>query len=228
MTGSAIPNKENLRSIYLFEALDDEQMSKVIKTTRCINLSTRERLFDFGDNALRFYYVKKGQIKLFRLSANGDEKVIEIIREGETFAEAIMFMNKHKYPVSSEAIEPAELFSFDMKTFTGLLRDSIGSCFLLMASMSRRLRNRVEDINKLSLQDATYRLVDYLLQQLPEGAEEAPEIHLVTPKGIIASHLSIQPETFSRILSRLSKKGLISLHGTDITLVDLKGLRDLL
>lgn len=228
MTKKNMPDKEDLRTIYLLEALDDKQLTAVMKTMRRTHLSAKERLFDFGDKAERFYYVKTGQIKLFRLSANGDEKVIEVIREGETFAEAIMFMDKSEYPVSSEAIEATELFSFDMKTFTGLLRDSIDSCFLLMASMSRRLRLRIDDINKLSLQDATYRLVDYLLRQLPEGADEAPEIHLATPKGVIASHLSIQPETFSRILSRLSKKRLISSHGSDITLIDLKGLRDLL
>lgn len=228
MTDSRLPSKEELRAIYLFEELDDKQLDAVIRSMLSITLSAKERLFDFGDTAERFYFVKSGQIKLFRLSENGDEKVIEIIHEGESFAEAIMFMNKNEYPVNSQAIEASELFSFDMRVFTGLLKDSIDSCFHLMASMSKRLRLRVEDINKLSLQDATHRLVGYLLQQLPEGAEESSEIHLTAPKSIIASQLSIQPETFSRILSRLSKKEMISTHGNNITLVDLKGLRDLL
>ncbi len=228
MTNSHLPSKEELKSIYLFEGLDDKQLDTVIKSMLCMTLAAKERLFDFGDTAERFYYVKSGQIKLFRLSENGDEKVIEIIREGETFAEAIMFMKKNIYPVNSQAIMASEIFSFDMQIFTELLHDSIDSCFNLMASMSKRLRLRVEDINNLSLQDATHRLVDYLLQQLPEGVEEASEIHLNTPKSIIASQLSIQPETFSRILSRLSKKEMISTHGNTITLMDLQRLRDVL
>jgi CRP-like cAMP-binding protein len=78
------------------------------------------------------------------------------------------------------------------------------------------------------LHNATYRLVVYLLDQLPEGALELSSIHLSANKSIIASRLSIQPETFSRILLRMSKQGLIDVQGNDITLLDVKGLRQLL
>ena len=54
------------------------------------------------------------------------------------------------------------------------------------------------------------------------------EIHLGTPKSIIASRLSIQPETFSRIMSKLSHRGLIKVQVNNITLVDVNGLRSLL
>jgi CRP-like cAMP-binding protein len=63
---------------------------------------------------------------------------------------------------------------------------------------------------------------------LPEGAMELSSIHLSTTKIIIASRLSIQPETFSRILLRMSKQGLIEVNGNDITLLDVNGLRELL
>ncbi|NIP73645.1 MAG: Crp/Fnr family transcriptional regulator [Gammaproteobacteria bacterium] len=217
-----------LRRVYLFDALSDKQLATVVQNMHKVRLEAKETLFEFGQPAQRFYLVRSGQIKLFRLSAEGDEKVIEVIRPGHTFAEAVMFMEKHKYPVSAEAIEPTELYSFDMASFTELLKESTQTCFRLMASMSRRLRARVEEINNLTLQNATYRLVAYLLQQLPEGAAEAPAIHLATPKSVIASRLSIQPETLSRILGRLAKKGLLSVHGSNITLHDVRGLRELI
>ncbi len=47
-----------------------------------------------------------GQIKLFRLSASGDEKIIDIIQPGNTFAEALMFMERPKDSRSNAFFRP--------------------------------------------------------------------------------------------------------------------------
>lgn len=220
--------RQALRQVYLFDALSDDQFERVMNTAAVVKLAPKQALFSFRQAAERFYLVKSGQVKLFRVSADGDEKVVEIIQPGKTFAEAIMFMERHVYPVDAEAIEATEVYSFDMTTFLDLLKDSRQTCFRLMASMSQRLHGLVEEINNLTLQNATYRLVNYLLDQLPDGAVEAPAIHLATPKSVIASRLSIQPETLSRTLARLAAQGFLDVQGSNITLHDIKGLRALL
>ena len=219
---------QELRKIYLFASLTNEQLHKMLASAQTRNIEQKQILFEAGQPAEYFYLLRSGQIKLFLLSPSGDEKVIEIVRPGETFAEAITFMENQAYPVSAEAIMESSLYCFRMKTFRQLLEESPGTCMRLMADMSRRLRMRVNEINNLTLHNATYRLVVYLLEQIPEGAVEMAEIHLGTPKSIIASRLSIQPETFSRILSKLSHRGLIEVHVNDITLLDVNGLRALL
>ena len=219
---------EELRQIYLFASLADEQLNMMLESAHPVELEQKQVLFEAGQPADDFYLLRSGQIKLYCLSPSGDEKVIEIVRPGETFAEAITFMENQVYPVSAEAIMHSKLYSFKMKTFRSLLEDSSGTCMRLMADMSRRLRMRVNEINNLTLHNATYRLVVYLLDQIPEGAVEMAEIHLGTPKSIIASRLSIQPETFSRIMSKLSHRGLIKVQVNNITLVDVNGLRSLL
>lgn len=217
-----------LHHIPLFEALDGEQLDGILKSSRHISLPAKNILFEKGSSASHFYLLVTGQVKLFCLSEEGVEKVIEIIYPSQTFAEAIMFMPKQIYPVSAQAIKDSELYGFDMKEFRNLLENSKETCFRLLATMGRHLHGRVTDINNLTLHNATYRLVVYLLDQLPEGAMELSSIHLSTTKIIIASRLSIQPETFSRILLRMSKQGLIEVNGNDITLLDVNGLRELL
>lgn len=217
-----------LRQVYLFAPLTDAQFERVMKTSALVRLASKQALFAFRQPAERFYLLKSGQLKLFRLSADGDEKVVEIVQPGKTFAEAVMFMERHVYPVNAEAIETSEVYSFDMAVFLELLQDSRQACFRLMASMSQRLHGLVEDVNNLALQNATYRLVNYLLQQLPEGAVEAPDIHLATPKSVIAARISVQPETLSRTLARLSAQGLLEVHGSHITIRDINRLRSLL
>lgn len=219
---------DELRQIYLFASLTDEQLNMMLDSAHPVELEQKQVLFEAGQTADDFYLLRSGQMKLYCLSPGGDEKVIEIVRPGETFAEAITFMENQAYPVSAEAIMSSKLYCFKMKTFRNLMEGSPGTCMRLMADMSRRLRMRVNEINNLTLHNATYRLVVYLLEQIPEGAVEMTDIHLGTPKSIIASRLSIQPETFSRILSKLSQRDLLKVHVNDITLLDVNGLRSLL
>lgn len=225
---SSQPVVETVRSHYLFEHLHDADLEAVCRAARKLTLAEREPLFTQGDPAEYFYLLQSGQIKLFLLSEQGDEKVIDLVGPGQTFAEAVMFMGGPCYPVHAEALLASELYAFNMQAFRESLKHSVESCFDMLAGMSRRLHQQLREIDNLTLQNATYRLVTFLLSQIPEGALESPQVHLNTPKNVIASRLSIQPETLSRILSRLHKKALLDSRGSTILLRDIEGLRALL
>ncbi|HEX9812928.1 MAG TPA: Crp/Fnr family transcriptional regulator [Burkholderiales bacterium] len=224
----AHPYADALRHAYLFAQMPDDALQTLCAGMQEIRLATGEGLFRHGQPAERFFYVHDGLIKLFRLSPDGGEKIIEIIRPGETFAEAVMFMGpRGRYPVSAAAVADSVLLAFSQKSYLGLLRESPDLCFALLASMSRRLHMLVNQIESLTLQNATYRLVAYLLEQIPSGVKASPEVQLTTPKSAIASRLAIQPETLSRILARLRDGGFIDVQGTHITVRDVSALRKL-
>lgn len=213
---------------YLFAGLETEQLERVLGDLRTVRLHKGEPVFAQGDPARRFYLVRRGQIKLFRLSPEGNEKVLELIRPGQTFAEALLFMSGPVgYPVHAEAVEASELLSFDNARFRTLLRESVDTCFRLMAAMSRRLHSQINEIDQLTLHSATSRLVSYLLEELPEDVIASPQVRLTTSKTVIASRLSIQPETLSRILARLARKGHLEVRGANIVLHDIPALRAL-
>lgn len=215
-----------LRKNPLFTGLSDTQWASVIEHIRTHSLAEGDTLFEHGQPAARFFQLRQGQIKLYRLSIDGDEKVIEIIRPGQTFAEAVMFMEHNDYPVSAQALVPSKLISFDNELFLSLLRESVDTCFRLMGDMSRRLHSRLNEIDSLTLQNATFRLIHYLLNQLPEGALQDCDIQLGAAKNVIASRLSIKPETLSRILNNLSKAGILQVKGPLIHINDIDKLRE--
>ena len=125
-----------------------------------------------------------------------------------------MFMGmKGRYPVNAQALSDTQLFAIEQKHFLDMLRASPELCFKLMGALSLRLHGLVNQIESLTLQNATYRLVMYLLDQVPQDVRASPHITLTTPKGAIASRLAIQPETFSRLLARLRDNGLIEVRG---------------
>ncbi len=217
--------EKELRRHILFSALSPEQLGLIAKHSRILQLAEGEILFQQDQPADRFFRLCSGQIKLSRLSMEGTEHVIEVVHPGQPFAEAVLFMKKRVYPVNAEALMASEVLAVDSATFLQILYDSRETCFRLMADMSYRLHIFVNEIDNLTLQNATYRLVHYLLQQIADCNAETADVELTTSKQVLASRLSIKPETFSRILKSLSQQGLVKVNGRTIHIQDVKGLR---
>lgn len=210
---------------HLFSALDENQLEIVQSSARKVQLKSGEQLFDVGDEANHFYLVESGKMKLFRLSAAGDEKIIEIIESGKTFAEAVMFMSRREYPVSSAALEASTLWEFKSSSYKLILENSPEACFRMMGIMSMKLHAMLNEIDRISNQESSLRLTGYLLARFKKECTRADhEIKLDIPKKVLASRLSIQPETLSRLLKKLEKNGLICMHDKRIEVTDLKGL----
>jgi CRP-like cAMP-binding protein len=216
---------QRFRANYLFEALTDEELKRVAERGSVVDVSAGETVFSQGDPCHHFYVVEWGMIKLYRVSADGSEKVMELVGPNQSFAEAVMFVGR--YPLYAAALEPARLFAFDCKDFMAQLRTNVETCFRLMAGMSRRLHGLINEIDHLTLHSGTQRLIQYLLEQMPEGVKQSPCVRLLVPKLVIASRLGIKPETFSRILAKLRSDGLIEIQNDTIVLKDPGALRRL-
>lgn len=228
MSSCTVSNAE-LNQLPLMSHLAAPQLNKIQKTMKQIHLSEGEHLFEQGQRAERFYLVRSGQMKLYRVSMEGSERVIDVKQPGQTFAETVLMLDKCIYPLNAEALTNAELLAFDFVTFKKILEESKETCFQFMTDMSRSLQLYLDQVDYLTLQNASFRLVNYLLQQVPEDHEpdQSYEIRLSTSKSIIASCLSIQPETFSRILRDLKGRDLIKVNGKTITLLDVIRLKEI-
>ncbi len=214
-----------LRKSHLFNSLDDWQLRQIQESSHAVNLHDGESLFETGDRAERFFLVISGQVKLFRLSAEGNEKIIDIIQPGNTFAEALMFLEQPAYPVSATALGQVRVQSFDNRRFLEILRGSVGTCFRVMGTMSQRLRGLIKEIDDLTLQSATSRICAMLLRHMHRNG--SAEFTLHAPKGVLASRLSVKPETFSRILHNLSDRHVITVKGNRVKVLNPSELREL-
>lgn len=95
----------------------------------------------------------------------------------------------------------------------------------MLGGVSKRLHGAIQDIEQLTLQNASMRVIQLLLQSAPDGEGNQYSLDLETPKQVLASRLSVRPETFSRILQQLSRKELISVQGRTIRILDFNGLQ---
>ncbi len=183
-------------------------------------------VFRQSDPADRFFMVLRGKVKLFRISADGKEKVVEIIQPGQTFAEAVMFLQKPVYPVCAETLEPVDLISFSNRLMLEQLQQNPQTCLHLLGHLSVRLHQRLDELENLTLQNATQRFALYLVGQVKDRAADEVELDLLLPKGLIAARLSIKPETLSRVMAGLRQMELIETSGRHIRIPSMTRLLD--
>lgn len=222
---TATSARESMLKSVLFDKLEPAQLDTLLKQTQSAVLAEGQVLFEQQRPAKEIFMLESGQIKLARISPDGQEKVIDLIVPGNTFAEAIMFSGVNVYPVTATALCASELLCFDTSTYTGILQQSPEACFAVMAQMSRRLHWYIGELDRLALHNATFRVIAYLLDQIPSTDLGTSEVKLNTPKHIIASRLSITPETLSRTLSKLNRDHLIDINEHSVILKDIGQLR---
>lgn len=215
---------ETVSNHHLFSALTETELNLLMSKASKISFSPLDNLFHQNDTAKRFYLVLKGHLKLYRTSASGQEKVIDVVREGHTFAEALMFNNQPFYPVSAQAVSASELISLDNDVYLQILNNNPKACIAIMANMSIRLHHDINEIEMLSVENAKNRLLLFLLQNMKHLNKKEGIIELDIPKRTLASLLSIQPETFSRLLKKMTQDGLIEESRGLIRIIDLDEL----
>ena len=206
----------------LFSALSPEDLAHMAAASREKRLQKGERLFQRGEHPKGFFLVVWGQIKLAFTSAQGNEKVVEILGPLQSFGEAVMFLDQ-PYPVLGEALSDTLLLHIGAGAVFDQIEQDPRFARKLLAGMSIRLHSMVRDVESYALRSSTQRVIGYLLQ-LAESVPCAPggrhEVALPTSKQVIASRLSLTPETLSRIFHELSDAGLISVQGKHIVIHD--------
>jgi CRP-like cAMP-binding protein len=217
---------QQLKSGYLLGALTPAEFDEVLAHASLRTMAPGECLFAQGEACTHFFFILSGIVKLCRVAPSGEEKVIDLVRHGQYFAEAVMFMGG-RYPVHAHALEAARLVALDSQHFLALVRGNSDLCLRMLSGMSRRMHGLINEIDNLTLHSGAQRVIGYLLEQLPEGVLASPSIRLLVPKHVIASRLGIQPETLSRVLSRLRNEQLIDVHDDTIVLRDVDALRRL-
>ncbi len=218
-----------LARLPLFQELTPEQVIKIAAQAREKRLTKGEMLFQKGDPSRGFYVIVFGQLKLAFPSSSGNEKVVAILGPKQSFGEAVMFMGR-PYPLFAEAIADTLLLHVAKDTVFELLASDPSFARHMLAGLSMRLHSLVQDVESYSLRSSAQRVIGYLLQHcLIEGDGDftgSIEITLPTSKQIIASRLNLTPETLSRIFHDLAEAKLIGVQGKQITINDLKRLRE--
>ncbi|MDP3087076.1 MAG: Crp/Fnr family transcriptional regulator [Methylotenera sp.] len=213
-----------LSEFYMFSELQPSQIEPLANGTRVVEVPRGGTLFNRGDRAHGFYLLLEGQIKLGVISPQGDEKVIGLIQPRESFGEAVLFLER-SFPIYAQATLDSIVLLITRDAIFDILDSDVTVVRRMLAGISARNRQLVNDIESISLQNSAQRLIGYLLQ-ISADSPNPERVQLPANKLTIASLLNITPETLSRVMMRLQNAGLIEVNGKEIVITNVSGLRN--
>ena len=219
------PQYETIRGHYLFSGLTDSEFDGLAAEVLVETFDKGEILFHRGDRADAFFFVESGQVELSLISRDGQKKIVEVIPHGRTFAEAIIFMAEAKFPVSAEALSNSVVYRIPNDAYRNLLQDNSDACTRLLSDVCYHLHQRVREIERLTIQNASSRLASYLIDHIVETNDDEATVRLDLPRHVVASRLSVTPETLSRLLKAMSDDGILTVDDRLVFVHSLARLR---
>jgi len=225
MQGSQGINIEALlANVPLFNGLEAPEIARIARGTREITAARGEILFHKGEVSNGFHLIVYGLVKLAFTSSQGGEKVVDILGQGQTFGEAVMFMDK-PYMVYAQTLADSCLLHISKSVILNELERDPKLGRKMIAGLSMRLHHLITDVESYSLHSGRQRIIGYLLRENLDSNETSITVTLPTSKGIVASRLNLTQEHFSRILRELSENGLVVVKGRRISIPDVEKLR---
>ena len=215
-----------LAQLPLFTNMAPTELERLASGCSIQRYERGQTLFSVGDPCSEFHVMLSGQVKLFALSAAGQEKVIELLGFGETFGEALMFTGR-PYIVNAQALADSMVLAVRKSAVLSEIELDSRFALRMIAGISQRLHGLVRDVQAHALHSGMQRVIGYLLRDqriddFPPG--DPVTITLPVSKGTIASRLSITPEYFSRVLRELEVLELIRVDKRDIHITDTQRL----
>jgi CRP-like cAMP-binding protein len=222
-----------LSALPLFNAMNADELERLAAGCQMRRLARGEMVFRVGQPCEAFHVAILGQVKLFALSPAGQEKVIELVSPGHSFAEAVMFLDK-PYVISAQALTDVLLLTVGKQAVMAEIERDPRFALRMLGGISRRLHGLVHDVQANALDSGMQRVIGYLLRDLDGDdlgvpatqANDAAAVTVSLPvsKATIASRLSLTPEYFSRVLHELEAAGLITIDKRDIRIPDARRL----
>lgn len=196
--------------------VDEDTLNLLKNISTLVKKDKKETFFLEDQEGENIYFLASGLVKLYKTNDEGKEAIIHFVKPGELFAEILLYL-RNRYPVTAEAVENCTALSINSKNLYQLIKENPDISMKLIGMMAQRIKYFLNMIENLTLSDAKNRLLRYLKVLADKNKDNI--VTLPVNKGDIAILLGITPETFSRLLKKLSEEKIIKVDGKKIKLL---------
>jgi len=213
------------RACRLWRTASDEAVASLARAASVREVARGTTLAVEGDIARDFGLVVAGKARVFYLGADGKQLTFETIETGEPFA-AVASLASGRYPAHVEAATPSTVACIRGEALFELLEAEPQVARGLVSDLANRVVNFTAVVQTLAL-DVPSRVARYVFQralQVGQPTTQGLEVSLGMKKGELAMALGTVPETLSRAFAKLSADGVLEVHGSTITVLDVRAL----
>jgi CRP/FNR family transcriptional regulator len=213
----------------IFSGLDEEELSQVAPMIRLTPHARGEVIFHQGAPIFGYYILCQGKVKLARRTASGKRQVFQFYSPGDLIGGSVL-QDAETHDVYAKALEDSLVGFIKKADFADLLRKYPQVSLEIIRRLSCELEILRKRLTDIAYRGVRERLIDLLLELGEEYGikrEDGLLVDLALTEQELAGMIGSSRQTVSQHLCKLAKRGLLSLEGHRITIIDKEGLDDL-
>ncbi len=200
-----------VRLVPIFNHLQNEQMSEVMKTVHSTQYKNGDHLFHAGDESDALYVVHTGKVRVYRLSEAGKEQLVRLLLPGDFTGELALF-RESEHESYAEVIEDAQVCRISRQDLQNLLERYPSIALHVLNELASRLEQAEQQTARVATEKVPVRLAHFFAELMPPFKNDA-EVSLPMSRKDLAAHLGTTPETVSRTLKNFEKEGYLTQEG---------------
>ncbi len=207
-----------LQNINLFNEFTMEDMQPLEKVASLSSVKKNVPIFLPGDPSQKIFLLKTGQVKISRITENGRELTLALLKPGNIFGE-IEALDGTPRDTMAEALADTVLCVIPREPFLVMLRSKPDLSFRLTKLIGVRLRRIESRMEELVYRDVPARLAYILMEIANEFGIKKDNKILIGVKLThqeIANLIGSTRETVTATLGDLRRQGLLEFDSRSI------------
>lgn len=194
---------------------------------RLLHFQKGETILRPGDVPGGVFYLKKGYVKLYSVSKNGEELILIIFKPGDLFP-ITWAINETLNLYFLEAMTPVEIWKASKEGFLGFAKGNPEIYFEVSSRMMFRFDGLLRRMEYLVFGNAYAKVASIILicaQRFGEVGKGGVVIQVPLTHNDIATLVGVTRETVSVEIKKLKDRGLIANKGKKIIVRNASGLK---
>jgi CRP/FNR family transcriptional regulator, dissimilatory nitrate respiration regulator len=218
---------KRMQTLALFQGVPAEKLKALAERALYRTCKAGEMFIGETDPAHAFYVVIKGQVKLYKISAEGKEQTLNLLGPGEPFGMCTVFAIE-SFPANVMALEESGILLIPGPAMESIAMNEPRLLLNIIRLLSDRLKESMTLIESLALKEIPQRIASFLIHALTREREQGMnQLELTVTQRELAKILGATPEALSRALRKMSNAGVLAVDGRSIRILDRKALGEL-
>ena len=218
-----------LENFSMMQVLSPEEI-KILDSMATMRDVTKNQVLYFSeDSANSVYLLKKGKVKISKVSNDGKEVILAILGPGEVFGE-LSITGQEKREEIAEVTEDAVICKVDVQDFESMMEHNPKfnlQVIKLIGFRLRKIQNRLENVIFKTSEQRVRGLIKEMVMDFGReiaGEDNQRVVELRLTQEDMAKLTATSRQTVTTVFSDLEKKGIIKYDRRRIFVRDMKAL----
>ena len=216
-----------VRQFSSLKALNKDELIRMAECKTSYTIKKGEPIFEEGEVTNGIYCIKDGVCKLSKLSDNGKDQIVKLVKPGELLGQRSMISDEPAN-LSAVALEDMEVCFIPRSEVMQFFTQNNQFSMNVMRTICDDLKGADDHMVNMAQKTVRQRLAETLIYlEDTFGKNEDGTLHIQLSREELAGMIGTATESCIRLLSELNKSDYIELIGKKIKIVDKNKLKRL-